>query len=176
MTREQLEKFALNLRNEIECEREERNYFQLERDKLRTFWEIAKTRLGKYICFELLMARFSLFNFLVDFSWTMMNAEEAKLEVRKKDREVEVAQEQAELDIKHIGQKMKHLLHENQNRIGEIHAKSMTELKWAQEDHGMKEHELLNDKRELRHSLHERDETIEMQLQQLKMKHSELLR
>lgn len=33
MSREQLEKFAHNLRNEIEREREERNFFQLERDK-----------------------------------------------------------------------------------------------------------------------------------------------
>lgn len=49
MTREQLEKFAQNLRNEIEREREERNFFQLERDKLRTFWEITKNQLGLYI-------------------------------------------------------------------------------------------------------------------------------
>lgn len=46
MSREQLEKFTQNLRNEIEREREERNYFQLERDKLRTFWEITKDQLG----------------------------------------------------------------------------------------------------------------------------------
>lgn len=48
MSREQLEKFALNLRNEVEREREERNYFQLERDQLRQFWEITKNQLGKY--------------------------------------------------------------------------------------------------------------------------------
>lgn len=46
MSREQLEKFAHNLRNEMEREREERNFFQLERDKLRTFWEITRTQLG----------------------------------------------------------------------------------------------------------------------------------
>lgn len=46
MTREQLEKFAHSLRHEIEREREERNFFQLERDKLRTFWEITKNQLG----------------------------------------------------------------------------------------------------------------------------------
>lgn len=48
MSREQLEKFAHNLRNEVEREREERNFFQLERDKLRTFWEITKNQLGSY--------------------------------------------------------------------------------------------------------------------------------
>lgn len=50
MSREQLEKFAQNLRNEVEREREERNFFQLERDKLRTFWEITKNQLGLYFC------------------------------------------------------------------------------------------------------------------------------
>lgn len=47
MTRDQLEKFAHNLKNEVEKEREERNYFQLERDQLRTFWEITKNQLGE---------------------------------------------------------------------------------------------------------------------------------
>lgn len=47
MSREQLEKFAHNLRNEMEREREERNFFQIERDKLRTFWEITKNQLGR---------------------------------------------------------------------------------------------------------------------------------
>lgn len=46
MTREQLEAFAHRLRNELEREREERNFFQLERDKLRTFWEITRNQLG----------------------------------------------------------------------------------------------------------------------------------
>lgn len=46
MTREQLEAFALRIKNELEREREERNFFQLERDKLRTFWEITRNQLG----------------------------------------------------------------------------------------------------------------------------------
>lgn len=87
-----------------------------------------------------------------------------------------MAQEQAELDIKHIAQQMKHLKYENQMRIGEIRAESMTQLKLAQEDHGLQEQQLLNDKRELRQLLCEKDEMTEMQLQQLKMKHIEMLR
>lgn len=102
--------------------------------------------------------------------------EDAKLQVRAKEREVEVAQEQAELDIKHIAQQMKHLQYENQTRIGEIRAESMTQLKLAQEDHGLHEMELLNDKRELRRLLREKDEMTELQIQQLKMKHSEQMR
>ena len=45
MTREQLEVFTNRLREEMEREREERNFFQLERDKLRTFWEITRQQL-----------------------------------------------------------------------------------------------------------------------------------
>lgn len=49
MTREQLEAFAHRLKAEMEREREERNFFQLERDKLRTFWEITRDQLGEIL-------------------------------------------------------------------------------------------------------------------------------
>lgn len=87
-----------------------------------------------------------------------------------------MAQEQAELDVKHIAQQMKHLQYENQNRIAEIRAENMTQLKLAQEDHGLQELELLNDKRELRRLLREKDEMTELQIQQLKMEQSDELR
>lgn len=45
MTREQLEVFCLRIKEENEREREERNFFQMERDKLRTFWEISRNEL-----------------------------------------------------------------------------------------------------------------------------------
>lgn len=45
MTREQLEVFCLRIKEENEREREERNFFQMERDKLRTFWEITRNEL-----------------------------------------------------------------------------------------------------------------------------------
>lgn len=87
-----------------------------------------------------------------------------------------MAQEQAELDVKHIAEQMKHMQYENQNRIGELRAESMTQLKLAQEDHGIQEMELLNDKRELRQMLREKDELAELQIQQLKMEHSKEMR
>jgi membrane protein involved in colicin uptake len=45
MTKEQLEQHVFRLREEMEREREERNFFQLERDKIRTFWEITRQQL-----------------------------------------------------------------------------------------------------------------------------------
>ena len=35
----------MRIREELDREREERNYFQLERDKVNTFWEITKRQL-----------------------------------------------------------------------------------------------------------------------------------
>ena len=45
MTPEQLKEQVEQLRGELDKEREERNYFQLERDKINTFWEISKKEL-----------------------------------------------------------------------------------------------------------------------------------
>ena len=58
-------------REEIDREREERNYFQLERDKVNTFWEITKRQF-----------------------------EEKKAELRNKDREMEDAEERHQIEIK----------------------------------------------------------------------------
>ena len=61
----------MRLREELDREREERNYFQLERDKVNTFWEITKRQL-----------------------------EEKKAELRNKDREMEDAEERHQIEIK----------------------------------------------------------------------------
>lgn len=144
MSREQLEAFATKLRNEMEREREERNFFQLERDKLRTFWEITRNQL-----------------------------DDSRTTIRNKEREVEEAQERADVEIKNVMQQMKHLQYENQTKIGEMRAEMMTQLKMAQEDHSLQERELLNDKRELRRQLREELEKVELEVQKLKMEHSE---
>jgi hypothetical protein len=146
MSREQLEAFCIKLRNELEREREERNFFQIERDKLRTFWEITRKQY-----------------------------EDSQALIRNKEREVEMAQEMADIDTKNVMQQMKHLQYENQSKIGEMRAEMMTQLKLAQEDHVIQERELFNDKRELKKMFRERDEFNELQIQQIKMKHSEHL-
>lgn len=146
MSREQLEAFCIKLRNELEREREERNFFQIERDKLRTFWEITRKQY-----------------------------EDSQAIIRNKEREVELAQEMADLDTKNVMQQMKHLQYENQTKIGEMRAEMMTQLKLAQEDHAMQERELFDDKRELKKLNREKDEFNELQIQQIKMKHSEHL-
>lgn len=88
---------------------------------------------------------------------------------------MEVAQEMADLDTKNVMQQMKHLQYENQSKIGEMRAEMMTQLKLAQEDHAIQERELFNDIRELKQVCREKDEFNELQIQQIKMKHSEIL-
>ena len=55
----------------MDREREERNFFQLERDKVNAFWDITKRQL-----------------------------EETKATVRNKDREIEDAEERHQVEIK----------------------------------------------------------------------------
>lgn len=64
----------LRLRDELDREREERNFFQLERDKVNSFWEISKQQL-----------------------------EETRATVRNKERELEDAEERHQVEIK-VGQ------------------------------------------------------------------------
>ena len=91
----QLEEHIVRLREELDREREERNYFQLERDKVNTFWEITKRQY-----------------------------EEKKAELRNKEREMEEAEERHQVEIKVYKQKVKHLLYEHQNNITELKAES----------------------------------------------------
>lgn len=71
MSHEQLEEHIIRLREELEREREERNFFQLEKDKVNNFWEITKHQL-----------------------------EERSAELRNKEREMEEAEERHRLELK----------------------------------------------------------------------------
>jgi len=128
MTKEQLEEYIVRLREELDREREERNYFQLERDKVNTFWEITKRQF-----------------------------EERKADLRNKEREMEEAEERHQVEIKVYKQKVKHLLYEHQNNITELKAESAVALKLAQDDHNDNECELRKDKRNLKVELKEQE-------------------
>merc|ERR1711998_595412 len=90
----------------------ERNYFQLERDKINTFWEITKKEL-----------------------------EDRKAELRNKDREMEELEERHQVEIKVYKQKVKHLLYEHQNNVAQLKEASELALKLQQEEHRTREAE-----------------------------------
>ncbi|XP_041455315.1 dynein regulatory complex subunit 4-like [Lytechinus pictus] len=146
MSKEQLEEHITRLREELDREREERNYFQLERDKVNTFWEITKRQF-----------------------------EESKAGLRNKDREMEDAEERHQVEIKVYKQKVKHLLYEHQNNISELKAESAVALKLAQDDNRSSEGDLRKDKRNLKVSLKEQELAHEDIIKDLKMKNDELV-
>eukprot|EP01137_Pigoraptor_chileana_P029764 Opistho-2@15380 len=142
MTKEQLEDLAKRIRVELEREREERNYFQLERDKISTFWEITKRGL-----------------------------EERKAEMRNKDREMEEMEERHQVEIKVYKQKVKHLLYEHQNNITELKTDGTMALKLEQDEYRKRETELRKDKRAFKLELKEYELSHEDIIKTLKQEH-----
>merc|ERR1712002_452136 len=121
MTREELVDHITRMREALDREREERNYFQLERDKVATFWEITKRQF-----------------------------DDKKAELRNKDREMEEAEERHQIEIKVYKQKVKHLLYEHQNNLDELKTENMVVIKRTEEEHRKSENELRKDKRSLK--------------------------
>ena len=81
---------------QLNREREERNYYQLERDRLMTYWEVSKKQL-----------------------------EETKSEARVKDRDLEDSEERHQTEVKVYKQKVKHLLYEQEHSLAELKAENM---------------------------------------------------
>ncbi|XP_042311208.1 dynein regulatory complex subunit 4 isoform X2 [Sceloporus undulatus] len=144
MTKEQLDEHIGRIREELDREREERNYFQLERDKIHTFWEITRRQL-----------------------------DEKKAELRNKDREMEEAEERHQVEIKVYKQKVKHLLYEHQNNLTELKAEGTVSMKLAQKDHRSQEMELRKDMRTLKVELKEQELANEMVVKNLSLKQQE---
>ncbi|XP_019360911.1 PREDICTED: growth arrest-specific protein 8 [Gavialis gangeticus] len=144
MSKEQLEEHIVRLREELDREREERNYFQLERDKIHTFWDITRQQL-----------------------------DEKKAELRNKDREMEEAEERHQVEIKVYKQKVKHLLYEHQNNLTELRTEGTVSMKLAQKDHRAQELELRRDMRSLKVELKEQELANEVVVKGLRMKQEE---
>merc|ERR1711976_1030778 len=124
MTQEQLVDHLGRIKEELDREREERNFFQLERDKIHTFWEITRRQL-----------------------------EERKAEIRNKDRETEEAEERHQVEIKVYKQKAKQLLWEHQNASAELRMNSTVALKAQAEEVAQHEKVIRGQKNDLKMEL-----------------------
>ncbi|XP_024591405.1 growth arrest-specific protein 8 isoform X1 [Neophocaena asiaeorientalis asiaeorientalis] len=144
MSKEQVVEHIGRIREELDRERVERNYFQLERDRIHTFWEITRRQL-----------------------------EEKKAELRNKDREMEEAEERHQVEIKVYKQKVKHLLYEHQNSLMEMKAEGTVVMKLAQEERRAQEGALCRDMRALQVELKEQELAGELVLKNLRLKHAE---
>ncbi|XP_030622407.1 dynein regulatory complex subunit 4 [Chanos chanos] len=144
MSKEQLEEHIVRLREELDREREERNYFQLEKDKVQTMWEITKRVL-----------------------------EEKNADLRNKDREKEEAEQRHQVEIQVYKQKVKHLLYEHQNGISELKAEGVVATKLMQKEHVELENELRKGMRALKVDFKEQVFSNENLVESLKLKHDE---
>jgi len=139
VTVEQLLDKVRGIEEDRDHEREERNYFQLERDKINTFWEISKKEL-----------------------------EDRKAELRNKDREMEELEERHQVEIKVYKQKVKHLLYEHQNNVSQLKEEQERALKLQLEEHRLRESESKKDKRSLKLELKELELAHEDAIRELK--------
>ncbi|XP_039552347.1 dynein regulatory complex subunit 4 isoform X2 [Passer montanus] len=144
MSREQLLQHVVHLREELDRERQERSSFQLECHRIQSYWEITRGEL-----------------------------EESKAELRGRDRQMEEAEERHQLEIKVYKQKVKHLLHEQQESLTELKAEGLLSLKRAQKDHWEQEQELWKEKRSLNTRLNEQELANEAAITNLCLKHEE---
>nr|XP_030705267.1 dynein regulatory complex subunit 4 isoform X2 [Globicephala melas] len=147
MSKEQVVEHIGRIREELDRERVERNYFQLERDRIYTFWEITRRQL-----------------------------EEKKAELRNKDREMEEAEERHQVEIKVYKQKVKHLLYEHQNSLMEMKAEGTVVMKLAQEERRAQEGALCRDMRALQVELKEQELAGELVVKNLRLEQMEAMR
>ncbi|CAI7993563.1 Dynein regulatory complex subunit 4 [Geodia barretti] len=142
MTTEQLQEHVVRLRDEVDKERAERNFFQLERDKVNSFWEISQRQL-----------------------------EEANATMRNKERELEDAEERHQVEIKVYKQKVKHLLYEHQNNITELKRDGAVAMTLEEEQHRQHEGDVRQEKRTLKVELKEMELAHQDATKALKMEH-----
>ncbi|KAF3688174.1 Growth arrest-specific protein 8 [Channa argus] len=142
MSKDQLEEHIIRLREELDREREERSYFQLERDKIMAFWEISKRDL-----------------------------EETKAELRNRQREREEAEERHRVEISVYKQKLKHVLSEHHNSISELKLDAVAASSLIQNQHTESELRLQKGKHGLQADLREKQLQNQNCIKELKLKH-----
>ncbi|VVC43215.1 Growth arrest-specific protein 8 [Cinara cedri] len=147
MSRDQLEGFAARMKKELEREREERNFFQLERDKVLTFWEITRHEL-----------------------------EENRASLRNKDREIEDIEEKHQDEIKVYKQKLKLLMYEQHVHLSEVQAENMVSLKIANDEHIKEEDDLVKENDALKQEIVEINLRHIEEINNLRLEHARVMR
>ncbi|NWH71013.1 DRC4 protein, partial [Piaya cayana] len=140
----QLEKQVKHAQQELDQERKERSYSQLEHNKGHNSREFIYQQL-----------------------------EEKKKELRNKDREMEEAGEQHRVEIKAYKQKVRYLLYEHQENLTELKVEATLSLKQAQECHWAQEMEMRKDMDSWKAKLREQELAHEMLVKNLLMKQEE---
>lgn len=124
MTREELITHVIKIREELDREREERNFYQMERDKINMFWEITKEELSEF-----------------------------KAKIQCKDVEIEEAKTRHEMEINLHKQKSKYIMAESEKHISVQHSNVLQMMEEAKENYQKEQTALVERKRELEDKL-----------------------
>ncbi|XP_060948140.1 dynein regulatory complex subunit 4-like isoform X2 [Limanda limanda] len=116
MSKDQLEEHVARLREELEREREERSFFQLERDKIQTLWETSRR-----------------------------DVEQGQDELRQRRRERDETQQRHRVEISVYKQKLKHVLSEQHHTVSELKMDAAAAAALIQNRHAGAELELRSD-------------------------------
>ena len=128
-----------DLQEQLKEEKSMRNYFQLERDRINSFWDISKKE-----------------------------GEQLRAELRNKDREIEELQEQHQVELKVYKQKVRHLLYEQKISNDRFKIESENALKLQADEFRQKQAQLKEDKRALKHQMKSKELAHEEYIKSLK--------
>ncbi|XP_061736718.1 dynein regulatory complex subunit 4-like isoform X3 [Nerophis ophidion] len=142
MSKQQLEDHVIRLREELDREREERSFFQLERDKIQSFWEVCKR-----------------------------NLEETKAELRNRSREQEEAEERHRVEITVYKQKLKHVLSEQHGAAVETAMDGGVAAWLTRKGHTEGELRLRGQSQKLQADAREKQLNTSRNIQELQLKH-----
>ncbi|KAK8724034.1 hypothetical protein OTU49_011410 [Cherax quadricarinatus] len=146
MSKEQLEGHVIRLRNELEREREERNYVQSELERVQRLWQVAAE-----------------------------NLDNMRAELRHKDVEIGEAEEKHQQEISVYQQKMKHLMFTQENTLTQLQVDSEQALLNLHQDSLAEESRVVQEREDLRTQLRDTESNYLAIIANMKVAHSKSL-
>lgn len=142
MNRNQLEEIIDQLTEELDKERKERNYFQVERDKIQAFWDTCEKTL-----------------------------EDTQDDLRKICRETQEAEERHQAEVTAYKQKLKHILSEHNAAINDLKTQGVVSSMWIQKQHTKSERELTKEIHDLQADISEKQLSANSYIDEMKRRH-----
>ncbi|XP_057699609.1 dynein regulatory complex subunit 4 isoform X1 [Corythoichthys intestinalis] len=142
MSKEQLEEHIIRLREELEREREEKSFFQLERDQIQSFWKVSERHL-----------------------------EETQAQLRNRNREKDEADRRHSVEINVYKQKLKHVLSEQHAAVVDKKIDSSSAAWLTRRHHTDAELRLRRHSQNVQADAREKKLNSHKSIQELKLKH-----
>merc|ERR1711988_1537859 len=146
MDLEMLREVVPMLKQQKEKSQLDRNYVQLERDTIQTFYDI-----------------------------TTKETKDLDQQISAKDREMELMEDNHRVEVRVYLQKVKHLEYEHKNNLNNIASEGEHFLSEEHENHDNREYELKKAKKSLKMELAEREWSNAEEIKQVKQQHAKNL-